>query len=237
MNYLQICQRVRQEAGIAGAGPTTVLNQTGQLGRIVGYVQQSWEDIQIYRPNWLFMNSSFTFNTVAATRDYLAADEGITDLKLWDVSSFLIYETAIDESNQNILPYEAYGSWRNKYRSQMNVRVDNRPSLFTILPDNQIRFEAQPDKIYTIDGEYKRTTQVFSADANVPTGLPDDFHMIIVWDALKRHAEFESAPELMEKGETNYDSMMHRLGIEQLPDFDIAFPSLVYPHNNGSGSF
>lgn len=234
MNYLQLCQRTRQEAGIAGAGPTTVLNQTGQLQRIVGYVQQEWENVQQYRPNWLFMHSDFTFDTVAATRDYLAADEGITDLKLWDTESFLIYETSVGEADQNLLPYLAYGAWRQQYRSQMNVREDNRPSFFTILPDNKIRFETRPDKIYTLDGEYKRTTQVFSADADVPTNLPDDFHMIIVWGALKRHAEFESAPELMEKGETEYDAMMHRLGIDQLPDFDVAFPSLVYSHSRST---
>ena len=103
MDYLTLCKRVVQEAGITGGGPTTVSNQSGQLAKVVGWVQQAWTDIQLMRPNWNFMNEEFVFNTDAATRDYLAADKAINDMKLWDTGSFLIYVPAIGESDQNEL--------------------------------------------------------------------------------------------------------------------------------------
>jgi len=36
MNFLQLAQRVRQEAGISGDGPVSVVNQTGEMKRVVG---------------------------------------------------------------------------------------------------------------------------------------------------------------------------------------------------------
>lgn len=227
MNNLQLCQRLRQESGIAGNGPSTVLSQTGQLARLVGWIQQSWTDIQLLRPNWLFMHSEFTFDTVAATRDYLAADYSINDLDLWDRNSFFIYETAVGESDENPIPFKSYSDWREQYRNQMNVRDDDRPRMFTILQDNKIRMESRPDKVYTINGEYKRTVQTLVADTDLPTGLPDKFHMIVVWAALKYFASFEDAPEIMDSAEMHYDDLLFRLEQEQLPMFSEDYPALA----------
>jgi hypothetical protein len=219
MNYLELCVRTREEAGVTGSGPSTVLNQQGQLKRIVNWVNQSWIEIQLMRPNWEFMKSEFTFNTVADTRDYLADDYSITDLKLWDLNSFLIYETAVGEADQNELLYLPYAEWRSTFRIGMNVRDAERPQHITKLSTNEIRFEPKPDKIYTIEGDYKRSSQVFAADADVPTNFPDDFHMLIVWQALKYFGFYENAPEVLEEAEVNFDNLLYRLEIEQLPAF------------------
>lgn len=227
MDYLALCQRVVQEAGIAGGGPSSVENQNGQLAKVTGWVAQAWVEIQLMRPSWLFMHAEFTFNTDAATRDYLAADKSITDMKLWETGSFLIYNPVIGESDQNILRYLDYNDWRARYRNRMNDRKDERPVLFTILPTNEVRFEPRPDKEYTIDGDYKRSTQNFAVNDDVPTNLPDDFHMIIVWQALKYYGFYEDAPDVLDEAETNFDNLLHRLEIEQLPAFSEDFPSLA----------
>jgi len=217
MNYLQLCVRLREEADISGGGPTSVLNQSGQLKNITNWIQQAWIDIQQKRPNWEFMRNEFTFDTVASQRDYKAADVAITDLKLWDLESFLLYDKSIGESDQKKVINISYAYWRDVYRAQMNARKTDRIQYMTRLPDNQIRFEPSPDRIYTIDGEYKRSTQVMAADADVPTGLPDDFHMIIVWQALKNYGLSENAPEVLEQAEYNFDILLNRLELEQLP--------------------
>ena len=227
MKYLDLCKRLRQEAGIAGDGPVSVTGQTGQMARVVGWVARAWGDIQMLRPNWLFMHSEFSFDTDAGVRDYLAADKSINDLDQWDENSFFIYEKAVGESDQNPLPFKPYSVWRSEYRNQMNVRADDRPTMFTILPDNKIRFEARPDKVYTIEGEYKRTEQVFASDNDTPTGLPDKFHMIIVWRALMYYGTFEDAPEVIDQAETEYDKMIRRLEHEQLPQFSEDHPTLA----------
>lgn len=227
MTFLELCKRARQEAGITGSGPTSVLNQTGQLGLLVDWVAQSWIDIQLMRPNWRFMIEEFSFDTVADTRDYLAADYSITDMNLWDTASFLIYKTATGESDQNRIEYLRYEQWRAAYRTRMNDRGNDRPIAFTLMPNNSVRFEPRPDDVYTIEGDYKRSTQEFSADADVPTNLPDDFHMIIVWQALKYYAHYENALEVMDEAETNFDNLLHRLELEQLPLMSDDFEALA----------
>lgn len=226
MDYLTLCQRARHEAGISGEGPTTVLNQTDQLKKVVNWVAEAWTDIQLFKPNWLFMHKEGTFNTVAATRDYLADDYAVTDLKLWDNGSFLIHDPAIGESDQNGLIYLPYGKWRNQYRNQMGARTDERPNIVTILPDNKIRLEPRPDKVYTLDFEYKRSTQLLAADADVPTNLDEDYHLMIVWGALKYYGFYEDAPEVLEEAEINYEKYESRLLIEQLPEFDEDYETL-----------
>jgi len=217
VNYLQLCIRVREEADISGSGPTTTASQTGQLKSIVNWVQQAWIDIQNKRPNWLFMNKEFTFDTIIDQRDYVAGDFSIIDLKLWDLESFLLFDKSIGETDEKKLIYLTYSYWRNVYRAQMNIRPANRTQYITMLPNNTIRMEPKPDKIYTISGEYKRSTQFLTADADVPTGLPDDFHMIIVWQALKNYASSGNSPEVLDQAETNFDILLNRLEQEQLP--------------------
>ena len=227
MTFLELCVKARQEAGITGAGPTSVLNQSGQLGRLVDWVDTAWQDIQLMRPDWLFMNSEFTFNTIADTRDYLAADSAITDMKLWDTGSFHIHDPATGYTDQNGLPFQAYKRWRANFRNQMQARGTDRPQLFTMLPGNKIRFEPMPDKVYTIEGEYKRSTQVLALDADVPTNLPDDFHMAIVWQALTYYGFYENAPEVLEEAETKFGNLLIRLEIEQLPEFSEDYEALA----------
>ena len=227
MTYLELCQALRREAGVSGSGPASVASQTSMYGKIVSWVEQAWTEIQLSRPQWRFMISQFEFDTIAAQRDYTAAGVNITDFSLWDSDSFLIYEKSVGEIDQNRLRFLTYPNWRDGYRNQMNVRDDDRPTLFTIMPNSSVRFEARPDKIYTIDGDYKRSAQVFSENADTPTGLPDDFHMIIVWRALMFYADDQNAGDSMDKAIAGYDTLLNRLENEQLPAFDEDFEALA----------
>ena len=73
MNFLEITKRTRELAGIAGTGPTTTLSQTGEMGRLVNWVKQSWIDIQNLHQTWNFMLTELSFATVAAQKDYTLA--------------------------------------------------------------------------------------------------------------------------------------------------------------------
>lgn len=63
MTYLELVQRAKQECGIAGPAPATVVGLTGGLKRLADWVSQGWVDIQNERTNWDFMRKSITFNT------------------------------------------------------------------------------------------------------------------------------------------------------------------------------
>lgn len=227
MNYLSLCQRLRQEAGVSGDGPLTVVGQTSMYAKLVSWIDTAWQEMQTSRPDWLFMEKEFTFDTTVAQRDYTPTGAGVADLKLWDTNTFLIYKKSVGETDQNYIPFLSWPKWRQQYRSQMNIRDDQRPFLFTVMPDNSLRFEAQPDDVYTVDGAYKRATQAFSANDDVPTGLPDDFHMMIVWRALMFYADDQNAPDALDKATEGYNPLLLRLEDEQLPLFDDDYKALA----------
>lgn len=212
---------------MAGDGPSTVIGQTGKLKRIVDWASQAWVDIQTLRPDWQFMINEFDFNTQAAKRDYTGTDAGLTDLKLWDLRSFFLYDTTIGADDENALPFMLYQYWRDRYKAKLDSRDDTRPVLFTVMQNNSIRFEGRPDGIYRVRGEYKRATQFLTADADQPTSLPIDYHMIIVWQALKYYASFYNAPEVMDEAETGFDTLLYSLEREQLPLIDLNFRALA----------
>ncbi len=227
MNYLALCKRVRQEAGLAGDGPSAVTGQTGKLKRIVDWVNQAWVDIQTLRPDWQFMINEFDFNTQVAKRDYTGVDAGLADLNLWDINSFFMYDTTVGADDEQDLPFLLYPYWRDRYKARMDSRDDTRPVLFTILKNNSLRFEGRPDGIYRVRGEYKRATQFLVADGDDPTSLPTDYHMIIVWQAMKYYASYYNAPEVMDEAETGFDTLLYPLEREQLPMLDMNFRTLA----------
>ena len=234
MNYLALCQRVREEAGITGSGPTTVLNQSGQLLKLVNWVSQAWVEIQLMRPNWLFMHESGGFFLDAGTKLYDPADKGITDVKLWDTGSLLYSELPLASGNaySHILEYVPFARYSRLHMvERFNTPDDDRPVHFTIKPDNQIELYPAPAAVtghsMFLNFDYKRSTQQFAADADVPTNLPDDFHMMIVWQALKYYGFYENAPEVLDEAETNFDNLLLRLENEQLPEMSEDFEALA----------
>jgi hypothetical protein len=221
MTFLELCQRARQECGASGSGPSTVSGQQGQLKKIVDWVAQAWLEIQGMRPDWRFMVKEFSFTTTAATRDYSADDLSITDLDQWDTDSFLIYKTATGASDQGALPFLPYLTWRDGYRARMTDRADDRPILFTLKPDGELRFEPRPDASYTIEGDYQRTLQTFTDNTDEPTGLPSKFHMMIVFKAMQYYGFHESAPDVLANGEALFEQWLPKLEREQLPPMTI----------------
>jgi hypothetical protein len=60
-NFIQLCQLLRQEAGIAGTGPSTTEGQSGELGRLVQWIIEAYEDIQLKNLEWRFFAEELCF--------------------------------------------------------------------------------------------------------------------------------------------------------------------------------
>jgi len=221
MTFLELCQSLRQESGISGTGPTTTEGQVGQSAKIVTWINDAWADLQTARTDWKFMWSQFEFDTTADKRDYSEGDVSISDLETWDLGSFLLYETALGQTDQNAIDFITYRDFRPEIVPRMETRDSERPYQFTLLPDKQIRFDPAPDKIYTINGDYKRDLQTFAANTDTPTGLPARFHKMIVWYALAKYALHENAPEALERSQHELEHWEPLLEKDQLCDIQI----------------
>ena len=97
--------------------PTTVVGVTGKLARSLVQLKAAYNEIQVSRSDWAFLNKSATVNTVADTVEVTPA----TDFKTLEcnpmtgiVPSIYLAATGVsDENHLAVLPYpkfeRAYG--------------------------------------------------------------------------------------------------------------------------------
>jgi len=222
MTFLELCQDVRREAGISGSGPSSVTGQIGEMDRIVNWVKRAWNDVQNMRTNWMWMRGYFTFNTTSGDHDYSPAEAGIASrFSMWGETSLRIYRTSSGLGNEFYLPMLSYEEYRRIYLT--NTRVTGTPVCFAIAPDMKLLLGPWPDDTYTITGEYWKSPQTLSADADEPE-LPEQFHSIIVWKALEHYGFFESAPDVLARAQKELRFYRNRLEMNQLPDIEMAAP-------------
>ena len=200
MNLLQLVNQARVECGVSGPALATAQNQTGESGRFVSWVVQAWTDIQTSKEDWLWMREPFNFNTVSGTWEYSATAAGLTNFGNWKRDSFRASSAGQNYRDEQLLNYMEWTTFRNLYR----------------YANKDLAFGSIPDAVYVIDGEYYTQPVTLSADADVPL-LPSRFQMAIVYRSMMYYAGYESAPEVMSRGEFEYRRLYMRMEIDQLP--------------------
>lgn len=218
MNFLQICQRVREKTGITGttATPTTTIGQVGELGRLVHWVNEAWEEIQNMQDSWMWMRDSFTFQTVVSTEAYTPATAGLTAFREWRPETLRCYLTASGVSDMQWMLGWDYPMFRDYYEFGAISQQTGRPMYFAIRPkDKALLLGPPPDAVYTITGEYQKSATLMALDADIPE-MPTQYHMLIVHAALMKYASYENAPEVMMMASRDYSNAMMRLCQDQL---------------------
>lgn len=201
-------------AGTAST-PSTVLNQVGQLKKIVTWTNAAWRELQLMHDDWLWKRKDFTLTLSASDNDYSAADASVTDLGEWDLETFRIYLTSAGVSDETFLSRMEYDIWRNVWA--IGSQTPTRPNVVAQKPDLHLGFGPVPDATYTVTGQYLQATQSMAVDADEPDGLPEEFHEIIVYIALRKYAADEGAPEVWANAKSEYRRMLHALERKQLP--------------------
>ena len=211
--YLQLCQRARQECGIAGSGPSSVLSQTGDLKRIVDWVNTAWQDIQTREETWQWMRASFSKALTSGTNTYTAAALDVTSFASWFPDSVKIYTTSTtDESPLTYIPYEDFYSIY-----MLGTIPTGRPAFFSIKPNKSLIFYPTPNAAYTVKGDYYSSTTTLAVDADTP-GIPARFHDLLWYGAMRKYAMFEAANEVYQFATQEYNRLLRNLEQDQLPD-------------------
>lgn len=216
MDFLALAKRLLQEAGIAGTGPSTVVSQVGELKSVVDWVNDAWETLQNEKDDWLWMRTDWTYAMPALQQTLTAAQAGITAFGRWWGKTLRCYATSIGVSDEQRIPYLPWDEFRDTYLLGTRPTA-TRPSRFTIKPDQTIMVGPQNDVAYTFVGEYQKAATRMAVDADTPTGLPSDFHMVLVWDALVLYGTFEAAQESINRGLQFAKPYNFRLGRRQKP--------------------
>lgn len=228
MNYLQLVQRLSREAGVSGpsAGIATVSNTSGEAQRLCDWVSQAWVEIQEEHEEWDWMRKSVTFNTVLNQQNYVpsGAEANLTDFARWKTNTFRAYITSVGIGSEMFVMPMNYEEFRDYYQFGARRYTYGRPISITVNPgDKALMLGPAPDQQYTMIGEYFKTVQNLSLDADIPD-MPDRFHMAIVYRAMIHYGMFEAAPEAVQRGENLYNEMLLRLEADQLPQIVTAGP-------------
>lgn len=229
MNYLELTQRLARECGVAGTGPTTSVNQTGESGRLFNWINAAWLEIQGLHNTWNWMRKKFAWETVAGTGDYLPSaltntltGSAMTDLRYWYKDMFRCQKKSIGVQDEQWLVEWEYNVFRNTYR--FNVQVNNRPVVFAENPQGKaIMLGPIPDDVYIITGEYQKRAWSLTNDTDEPD-IPEEYHLMLVYKAMQYYAMYESAPEVLSQGKTQYQALLTQLEHEQLQEVYLGNP-------------
>ncbi|MBC8438989.1 MAG: hypothetical protein H8D87_04820 [Deltaproteobacteria bacterium] len=220
MNFLEICQRARSEAGIPGTGPSSVVAQTGQLLRVVQWVSEAYEEIQNLHPTWRFLQKSFDFSTIIGTATYTPTGVALSDFGKWKTNDFRVYLTESDETFLVFEPWETFRSYYNfgAFRSQTG-----RPIVITVKPDDSLMTYPISEQVYTIDGQYYRSAHIMTANADEPL-FATQFHMAIVWKALMLYSGDLGAADLYAHAQLEYKKLSNKMRFKYLPKVTFGRP-------------
>lgn len=219
--FLQLCQKVRKECGIAGTGPSSVLNQLGEIDRVVTWVSTAWNDIQDLHTEWRWLWTSTSQALIAGGRIYdPTADWGLS-VHEWDYDSVKLYRTSTGIGDERFLIFMPWDEFK-QYYGWGNVTIQ-KPTVFTKRPDDKIMFNFQLDDSYTLHADYWATPSVLVNNTDVPA-MPARFHDVIVWKACIYYAEYEEAGITLASMMRRYKAMLAKLERIELPLLQLGGP-------------
>ena len=217
--YVQLTDSLKTECGVSGAKLTTLANQVVEINRLAGWINQSWMDIQEIHEDWFFLRQSFAFSTTAGQQSYTPTQAGIAvvpGLGVWKRDSVRLYSTALGVSNEMLMPYIGYDTFRDLWQFGAMRTIQTRPTVFSIDPQFNFLLGAMPDDAYTVNGEYFQAPSQMAADIDTPS-LPVRWHNLIVYRAMQHYGMYEAAPEVLQRGQIEFAKMLARLQTQQLP--------------------
>lgn len=227
MNRLQLVRTLAIECGVSGVVSTTEGTQQGEDARLINWIDRAWQAVQTKQNDWQWMRSSnmvgegISFTTIDGDYDYpLGTGPGTVGVEAanftkWDVNSFRIFTTARGYHDEYAMGPISYDAWRDGYMFGAQRSVRTRPVVIAVGPNNMLVLAPPPTAGYTVTGDYYLAPSAMTLDTSTPLGLPAQYHMVIVYLAMTYYAGYESAPEVLDRGQTGYAQMMRQLAREQ----------------------
>jgi hypothetical protein len=204
---LELVQQLHRDCGALGAEPTSVIDQVGEAKRLVNWIKQADNYVQLKWVNWKFLRQEYSQATTAT----IATLTKPANLKYWDFKTFKIIEPGETDKN----PFEAIEY--DKVKADILDTTEDIPWRAIVMPNNDLRLEPVPDDAYTIEADYYDKPTLLAANADVSL-IPEEFHQVIIGRAMILYANFENAPEIKDQGEEIYVEQLALLENDQLPN-------------------
>lgn len=218
MTYLDLCQDLVALLGIAGGtGPTTVNDQTGELGNVVRWIKNAELNINNQWEDWRYLWVRYAEQVVQGSSVLPEPSVPIgARVRRWDTDSLKI---------RSLTPLET--TWQDlnfMVRAQFDASEDpdtaqqGKPQNFTVEPDNSVQLDRPADTLYAVKGSFYRSPAPLAEDGDV-SPIPEEYHRIIVVRAAIMYGDREDAPEVISGAETEYLDILDKLEGSQLEAF------------------
>jgi hypothetical protein len=224
MTFLELCQKVALESGTIAGIPsfTTLAGATGRLAKLAGWVSDANRDIENERSDWLWMRETFTKALVIGQTEYTPVSWNL-EVRKWLPENprrrpVSIYDPAIGASDEGELSYIPFDYWRSRY--DFGDHDATRPGYWSISPQRSFLVGPKPDKAYVIRGQYVRKAQILELDNDEP-GMPEEFHGIIVAEALRLMASSDEAFDVLAEKAQRYERQRSALVNDQTDDMPV----------------
>jgi len=228
MTFLELVRAYVREAGVERVRtdiPVSVADQQGELANAVHWVRQAWIELQASREDWQFMRGKFTLETVQGQRVYEFSDcedvdtgNAIDRFSDWyfvdrhDPPRCFLQSTGKGgEFWLTAIPYDRF----NQIHA-LNVEPEGMPIHISEDPQRRLLLGQTPNDVYVVTGQYRRGPQILQADGDTPD-MPEQFHYLIVYDALRKYGGSDAAGEVLLRCDTEGGSLRRSLYANQLP--------------------
>lgn len=231
MTYLELVQRLQQEAGVPGTAIAAVTGQTGELKRLCDWVRYAWDEIQAEKRDWFFLWNEFSVSLASGTDTYdlsaVSPFSLVSGRWTFDSESFYTEDPALGTTSRRKCTVLEYSYFLNLLGGR--TQQAGFPTCFTVLPNNKVRFNCSLDRTTTFGGEYIRAPQTLAANADIPL-LPSNYHLAILYRALHKYAIYEEASGLLPFAIGLDDHWTRILCSEQLPRMAVGAPPIGPAH-------
>lgn len=211
MNFLQLAQRVRQEAGLSGTGPALVTGQAGEALRIVDWTRDAWTEIQgLQAGRWNWLWNSFSGQSMVVGQNVYSPS---TD---WSITPAHWEQMALDGARIILIEWALF---RDLYPDPQ----DGVPTCAAVRPDGSVAFNAKPLTTHAITGEYYAKPQTLAAGTDVPL-MDSRYHMAIVWRAVTMAEQYDEASVMQQMAERKFQQLYAQMVATDLPDVTLPAP-------------
>lgn len=218
MNFVDLVEALRIECGVSGSPVVSTSNLSGELNRLKKWIGDAWFEIQTSKTQWKFMYTNFSFSLTPLKQYYTPTDAGVPNVDVWKEDSFWIESVALGLPDQQPIGRMDWEHFREMYiRGQQNAQ---RPICLSVHPNLNLYFGPLPDAVYNITGEAWLAPTRLVNDADTPS-MPERFQAVIVYEAMKKYAGYESANDVMTRAMREAKPLWSALTQNQLPDVTI----------------
>lgn len=218
MNYLQLAQRLHRETGRSTAAPTGAASATVAQQRLFDWIADAWRELQLegrWR-DWKWMRDPLVTTLTANQQRYSGAELGSANFSRWRPEGGDYYVRCSPAVADSIAWWPVHFHSLDEFKALRWDVIQNfsTPVGWTVDNDQTLLIWPIPAQNYGIRIDAIKAPTVLAADDDVP-GMPEEYHLLLVWKALIDGAIQDAAPEVVQRAQMHHDVLKRQLLLDQ----------------------